>query len=1166
MKRYFYSLALALVALVFVMPQLTHANHINVSTLTQLHQVMMNENGAFSADGYRVGAQDTICLASDIIEDVDKSQLHYWNNWETAESAIQLIDNDGSRYYLVGAAVVNGKKHLDLKGHTIQVTYTGDPTNMAIGVFYLPATGPETGGSLTISDTEGEGKVVIRSPFTGTDQPTAAILCGGSSNFTLFGGSLSAEYLWSGAQRCNYGLYNFSKLSHKVNIYGGSIRRARLTDADDFSQMGGTVENVWVQNEIGNDAFPSSIKFFNGTLSKPHFGGVSISTSTVQNEWLPKSWQVKQFVIDGSIVDYDGFASALASAAGRDNKSFVINNLNYSPVILNGTVGFSVEKQYDLLGDGSASFDQETNTLILRSADLSKIELNCFDDSSNPEFTILVRGKCHVGGSGIIMNNAHLAIKGMTGEDTLTVFGAGCRAIATDKQMVLYDGVHVNASATYAHAIDATQLIMAGASLEASAESRAVNCDISFWENGGAQPYNFLSGNATSKAFSLKQDIRKFKIWIAGKQLTFHQAYGFGDLWTPLQSDYVTGKIYVDGKGLLTEGRKIILYLENVTINARGLRIMDGKSFGGKGVPAVEIQEDSVTVLMENTIIYSGDPEGIKPEGLDNRYYADGGHGIYFKPEHNNCELIIRSNVTEKSEQYGSLYINTFGEYQSSYPIRCEGPRLYVECTGTADSIILESKLPLFCKTGLTLDDATIFSRGGFKTSNTPVITENSFGKSCYIAWPRAASFNSTGGVTGSTDNANNGVLVLENTYAHSIPYTVEVNDESMGYCTPSSYEATYGRNLSIKANPNSGYQFKEWHIYRKGKTGYITDTEQNTTVEILSETRCVAMLEPTGGTPEKYDVWLKDVQVTSANCLDPAGDGKAEYKHQDGLGQITLNGVNWAVDGPAIYTDGISEVRVYCYGDNSVKGQSDWTMYFGDADVARIYFDTLRVSFYEPDGDSQGIFLSRYDTHNGVIELRNKLTHITGTSADHVAIVADTLKILDGSILVVDNAGMDIREGLVMPENYMIYPAGTYLADNGTMRDASNNEVRTFRIAPKDPETPTYTITVNVNDPTMGSAAGGGIFEEGEEVTLTATPNDGYEFVEWSTGSTENPFIAPACMDATITAIFREIESQGIEDIIANPQSTAHKRILNGQLFIIRDGKIFNAQGAQIQ
>ena len=145
-----------------------------------------------------------------------------------------------------------------------------------------------------------------------------------------------------------------------------------------------------------------------------------------------------------------------------------------------------------------------------------------------------------------------------------------------------------------------------------------------------------------------------------------------------------------------------------------------------------------------------------------------------------------------------------------------------------------------------------------------------------------------------------------------------------------------------------------------------------------------------------------------------------------------------------------------------------------------------------------------------------------------------------------------------------MIYPAGAHLADNGTIRDASDNELRTFRIAPKAPETPTYSITVEVNDPLMGSATGGGIFEEGEEVTLIATPNDGYEFVEWSTGSTENPFIAPACMDVTITAIF-QVKSQTAID---NTQSEvkAIKILRDGQLFIILGDKIYTTTGQEVK
>lgn len=45
-------------------------------------------------------------------------------------------------------------------------------------------------------------------------------------------------------------------------------------------------------------------------------------------------------------------------------------------------------------------------------------------------------------------------------------------------------------------------------------------------------------------------------------------------------------------------------------------------------------------------------------------------------------------------------------------------------------------------------------------------------------------------------------------------------------------------------------------------------------------------------------------------------------------------------------------------------------------------------------------------------------------------------------------------------------------------------------------------TVTVNVNDGVMGSATGGGSYCAGSQVNLTATPNSGYRFVNWTVTS----------------------------------------------------------------
>lgn len=70
--------------------------------------------------------------------------------------------------------------------------------------------------------------------------------------------------------------------------------------------------------------------------------------------------------------------------------------------------------------------------------------------------------------------------------------------------------------------------------------------------------------------------------------------------------------------------------------------------------------------------------------------------------------------------------------------------------------------------------------------------------------------------------------------------------------------------------------------------------------------------------------------------------------------------------------------------------------------------------------------------------------------------------------------------------------------------------------------EATTYTITTAVNDETMGTVTGGGKVVEGSTATLTAKANPGYEFVEWSNGSKENPLKVTVTEDITLTATFQ--------------------------------------------
>ncbi len=68
-------------------------------------------------------------------------------------------------------------------------------------------------------------------------------------------------------------------------------------------------------------------------------------------------------------------------------------------------------------------------------------------------------------------------------------------------------------------------------------------------------------------------------------------------------------------------------------------------------------------------------------------------------------------------------------------------------------------------------------------------------------------------------------------------------------------------------------------------------------------------------------------------------------------------------------------------------------------------------------------------------------------------------------------------------------------------------------------------TITTKANNDTYGKTSGGGSFQEGSDITITATPNNGYEFVKWEDGNTEINRLITVSRDATYTAIFQPKE-----------------------------------------
>ena len=110
-----------------------------------------------------------------------------------------------------------------------------------------------------------------------------------------------------------------------------------------------------------------------------------------------------------------------------------------------------------------------------------------------------------------------------------------------------------------------------------------------------------------------------------------------------------------------------------------------------------------------------------------------------------------------------------------------------------------------------------------------------------------------------------------------------------------------------------------------------------------------------------------------------------------------------------------------------------------------------------------------------------------------------------------------------------------------------------------------TYNVTVTY-DPIHGSVTGSGTYNHGDVVTLTAIPNEGYQFVRWSNEVEDNPYTFVISDNVKLSAEFEAVIHSSVENThSSSPTSSCQKIFRNGQLIIIRDGKTYNAIGQEM-
>ena len=111
------------------------------------------------------------------------------------------------------------------------------------------------------------------------------------------------------------------------------------------------------------------------------------------------------------------------------------------------------------------------------------------------------------------------------------------------------------------------------------------------------------------------------------------------------------------------------------------------------------------------------------------------------------------------------------------------------------------------------------------------------------------------------------------------------------------------------------------------------------------------------------------------------------------------------------------------------------------------------------------------------------------------------------------------------------------------------------------------YTVTVNANNDTMGMVYGGGTYDEGTVITLTATANSGYRFVQWQDSTTQNPRTVTVTGDATYTATFeQEVSIEDVESVslVLAPNPTTGLLHVKSSSEVLRL-EVYNLQGSML-
>ena len=352
--------------------------------------------------------------------------------------------------------------------------------------------------------------------------------------------------------------------------------------------------------------------------------------------------------------------------------------------------------------------------------------------------------------------------------------------------------------------------------------------------------------------------------------------------------------------------------------------------------------------------------------------------------------------------------------------------------------------------------------------------------------------------------------------------YTVTVNSNNSSWGSVSGGgQYNYNTNATLTATPTTHHHFVRWNDANTTNPRTVTVTDDITyTAYFATDTHTVtatsantAMGTVTGGGQYEYG--------STATLTAVPATGHSFLRWSDGN---TQNPRTVTVNGDATYT---AQFSVNSYTVSVLSGNSAWGSVAGGGTFqygTEIQISATAVSGYHFTAWSDG-------NHD------NPRTVTVECDAVYTAFFAEDVQCTVTVVSSDESRGYVTGGGVYVSGQQATFSATAYEHYVFShWSDGNTQNPRTVTVLDNVTYTAYFsgvqhTVSVYSSDDNMGSVSGGGVYEYGSTVTVTATPGSGYRFVRWSNGSEENPYTFTVFGDVNLIAQFESNGATGIDE-----------------------------------